>query len=825
MTRALFCSCILLTACLPQAWPPEKLSTPPAQTDAGMMGGGRGGGAGGGFGGAGGGMGGFSGGMPGFGGGMPGTGGGIPVGNRARTTIPEVTGSFIPVGAPFARGPLRSTPLAAIPGTARVAAVVDDEDALFVLGDPNRRIALPAGSRPTSLAVAPDGRSVWVALRGLGSVARVLLATSTYTLVPVGAEPTGVALSPSGRTLVVATFGEHTVSLVDTLTFAYSVVDVGPNPRALTITDDGDVNDDDESAFVTLFFGEPISEGTDVGRVGKVVEVNLGSRTVTNRISLAPIGNCAPNQLASITEVGGRLYVAHTCAMASAPQSPTLTVGAGLSVIDRNSRLELPASSRLLFGMNPNGLSRLANPIDVAPYDSLGVVLLSQGANELVVSSMPFSVRAGLSSFYMGPAQGFEEPECGVPTGVLVVNNAFTLVLDASGRRLLSFTRFDPVQSSVTEFPFETLPLTGSPAALERLGRRHFTTAEGPWSSMSSVSCSSCHPDGLTDGITWMFSAGPRQTPSLAGTFERGQLNTHRAQGWTATADEISDVEHIVRTLAGGTGVIVDPTGTRPVPLTTGFTEQNGAFARHDGLSASSRALVLASPRQDWIDVEAWIASLPRPPASKRLDPIAVSRGRQLFAEGGCAACHGGALWTVSRIPYEPSFAKNGSGVGDDGLPTIPSGLRLEQRAALPLWDPMLNTDTLKVAPEQLIIDGGIVTIGPERITCVLRNVGTFNRNDPLEVKSNGQPAQGELGFNPPSLFGLATSAPYFHHGAAKTLEDVFSPQFAGHHQSAAVSGFLSDGGVSDLVAFLESIDEETLTFPVPLGADVCGSY
>jgi cytochrome c peroxidase len=229
--------------------------------------------------------------------------------------------------------------------------------------------------------------------------------------------------------------------------------------------------------------------------------------------------------------------------------------------------------------------------------------------------------------------------------------------------------------------------------------------------------------------------------------------------------------------------------------------------------------------------VEAWIASLPRPPASKRLDSLAVSRGRQLFANGGCAACHGGPLWTVSRIPYVPSFAKNGSAVGDDGVPSAPSGLRLEQRNAMPLWNPSLNTDTLKVAPEQVMIDGGAVTIGPERITCVLRNVGTFDRQDPLEVKSTGQPAQGELGFNPPSLFGLSTSAPYLHHGKAKTLEELFSAPFAAHHQAAA-AGFLTegDGGVnagevSDLVAFLESIDEGTLPFAIPFGTDVCGAY
>ena len=226
-----------------------------------------------------------------------------------------------------------------------------------------------------------------------------------------------------------------------------------------------------------------------------------------------------------------------------------------------------------------------------------------------------------------------------------------------------------------------------------------------------------------------------------------------------------------------------------------------------------------------------WLAELPRPPASQRLDPLNVSVGRQLFSSAGCAACHGGPLWTVSRVPYLPSFQTNGSAVGDDGVPSMATGLRTQLRTGGTLWNPLLNTDSLKVAPEQVLIDGGLATIGPERITCVLRDVGTFDRSDPLEVKSSGQPAQGELGFNPPSLFGVATSAPYLHHGKARTLTELFSPPFASHHE-AGLPGFLelADGGVdasqvAALVTFLESIDAQTVPFAIPLGADVCGAY
>lgn len=173
-------------------------------------------------------------------------------------------------------------------------------------------------------------------------------------------------------------------------------------------------------------------------------------------------------------------------------------------------------------------------------------------------------------------------------------------------------------------------------------------------------------------------------------------------------------------------------------------------------------------------------------------------------------------------MPYAPSMLKNGSAPGDNGgAPTQPWGLRVEARPPLPLWDPLLNVDTLKVAPELV----GGATIGPERITCVLREVGTFDPQAPLETKPDGSPAQGALGFNPPSLLGLATSAPYFHHGAAATLRAVFDARFT-RHLEARVPGFSPTAAeLDDLVAFLESIDGTTIPFPVPPGADVCGAY
>lgn len=837
----------LVAGCLPLAW--EDRGDAGAgggratggggmmPTGGGSMGGGFGGGMGGGF--AGGMGGGFGGGMGGgLGGGGGAAGGGAGGLDAGRPDTPVVAGAFTASGGVnFPRGPLRSTTLTPIGGTPDLVAVVPEADTLYLLSPRgNRGLPLPAGSRPASVAVEPNGAVAWVALRGLGAVARVTLATGQHTLVEVGSQPTGVALSPTGATLVVATFGERSITFVDTASGATSRVDIGGHPRAVAISTDGDNVDTDESAWVTHFFGEALSEGTDDGRRGVVVQVSLGTRAVVGLVHLGPLANrggwCSPNLLAAIALGPQRGFVVHTCAAPGAPLGPEDSVATGLSVFDLATRQEVtsaPAGSRTLGpALGMKGPSHLAAPVDVAVGSRGDPLVLAQGSNELALAG-PILVSNSLGA-YLGDAG---EPLEGLPTGVYYAGpGQRTFVLDATGRAVLALDGENPTPGA-QRWPFETLPPPGTLAWQQRAGLRHFASAEGGWSRESRLACTSCHPDGLTDGLTWVFSAGPRQTLSLDGTWAPGNPADTRARGWTATADELADVEHLVRAVMGGKGLVLTNAG-QPVSLTDGLSLTGGP-SRHDGLSGSSAQLAMTVGCHEWSELETWARTLG--PFPGRVDPLggvaAVARGRARFEQGGCPACHGGPKWTVSRVPYAPSTQKNGSAVGTNGLPLAATGLRTEVRPTPMLaWNPALNTDTLKVAPEELpLADGGVLVVGPERLTCVLRNVGTFSELDPLEVKASGARAQGARGFNPPSLFGLATSAPYLHHGAARTLHELFEPRFAAHHQER-VPGFLAErdggpepGAVDDLVAFLESIDGQTPPFMLNPLDELCAGY
>jgi hypothetical protein len=95
-------------------------------------------------------------------------------------------------------------------------------------------------------------------------------------------------------------------------------------------------------------------------------------------------------------------------------------------------------------------------------------------------------------------------------------------------------------------------------------------------------------------------------------------------------------------------------------------------------------------------------------------------------------------------------------------------------------------------------------------------------------AQGDGNPAGEGRGYNVPSLLGVATGAPYLHAGNARTLEALFSPTFAPHHQALSAN-FLTETDaaaraqqVSALVQYLLSIDEQT-AYPALPGTSASG--
>lgn len=750
--------------------------------------------------------------------------------------------------------------------------VVDPEESAVALVHPpstftSGRVVvsrqLPRGSLPESVACPRLGAGpCWVALRAEGTV--VSLDPATLDLTDrwyVGAEPTGVAVSPSGRFVAVALFGEGQLVVIDTTSGVVRRVDTGGPARAVAITDDGDADDEEETAWVTRYYTTPRLGWSE----GHVLEVALRTGQVLADVAIEPgliTGECVPNMLATIVTAGPYVAVGYQCTRPTRTAAPqrieaavaliergplvvhTFPVSApphrpfGPDVADLTLRVDQsrPHFVRLdVLSQAAGAVAFLTGPVDeVRLQDVVGTVSLDCMPSTPTPSPggpyQPTAPPPGCTSPVLSPA-GSQQPFVGVPTSVVRLSTTTMAVVDRTSQSVAFIGSAGASSQRVGFAPDVPLP---PEKAKELAGLLHFSTGLGRWSGPSArLACTSCHPDGLADSLTWSFSTGPRQTISLDSAYAKGAPDDHRAQNWTAVADELSDVEHLVRTFMGGLGALTwqpqDSFEERRIQLEAAQPAL-GLLTRNDALSGSSmdvaRRFALV---EDWEHLDGWVQTIRTPRAPVFLDAAQVTRGRQVFAGAGCHRCHGGPKWTVSRVPWVPSPSRNGSRVGEGGLPPYDvSGVRLEPRAnrALP-FGRSVTPDTMKVAPEEYSVATAMgavrLTVGPERITCVLRNVDTF---DEAELTATGGRAQGLLGYNVPSLLGLVTSAPYLHHGRARRLEDLFAAPWLVHARVGNprfLTGADSDArDVADLVAFLKSIDQTTPPFDVPAGDDLC---
>lgn len=327
-----------------------------------------------------------------------------------------------------------------------------------------------------------------------------------------------------------------------------------------------------------------------------------------------------------------------------------------------------------------------------------------------------------------------------------------------------------------------------------------------------------------------------------------------------------------------------------------GLTGSLGAITvkRGEPVCSEAAATCNINATDDWDKIDAFVRTVKAPRAPSTLREDLVAQGEKLFRARGCPMCHGGPGWTLSRVFYEPGGASNGQVPRSDpdaasfapdeaaasallgelrsttyAIPdAAPPGFRTTNPAA---FNGPAAFRTAPAAPmsaeptpeeRSAAIFKQVFSKPPpgDQINCVLRAVGTFGSPSESDFSGITPPgatrveekrrvleadgyhdrvATGLNGFNIPSLVGLAGGGPYFHAGNARTLEELFEPIFAGHHDALAdvTSGSLvvpavalTRTEVQALVSYLLSIDEsddsETIAVPRELfDPDLCGQF
>jgi YVTN family beta-propeller protein len=115
---------------------------------------------------------------------------------------------------------------------------------------------LRGGSDPETLAVAPDGRSLYVANEDGMELTSIDVASGRLRSVKIGVEPEGVAVRPDGKVVYVTCEGAGAVYAVDVASMAIvATIPTRPRPRAIVFARDGKSGfiSDEMGAAITVF--------------------------------------------------------------------------------------------------------------------------------------------------------------------------------------------------------------------------------------------------------------------------------------------------------------------------------------------------------------------------------------------------------------------------------------------------------------------------------------------------------------------------------------------------------------------------------------------
>lgn len=546
---------------------------------------------------------------------------------------PTVSG--VPDGLPSV-----SSPIAIAPDGATVWVVNPDADSITAVDAAalSASATVQVGDEPWSVAVSPGG-AVVVVNRASGTL--TLLLGGERRDVRLGSEPGGVALSPTGRYAFVSLASDAAVAVVDLeAPSLLGRVSVGAMPWAVAVTDDGDLDDADETVVVTHHLSrlaEGGREGVNDGKEAWVTRLPAGDMlTATSTRDDGPLGTATevsiepydfgyPNGLEAVALQDGEAYVAHLLNQPEYPRDFEHTVSAAVSsvpVVGQPSATAGGDHPRLRLHLNDESFSTPVNhPSAIALANDGRTAYVVLGGSDAVMG-IDLAGTGGPQLIGFWPAgsnpRGIVLSRDGERAYVMNFLSRDVSVLDLEDRAARQETaRVQVVDETLTSelLAGKVLFHNASSARISQLG----------W-----IACASCHLGGGSDGTTWQTPDGPRQTMPL------WELEGTAPYHASATRDEVQDFERDIEELMAGSGLA-------PGAYRRELGEPNG------GLSPELDALA------------SYVLSGIRTPRAPETAPAAVAEGRELFAGLGCAACHGGSAWTLSSLPGPVgSLAPNG---------------------------------------------------------------------------------------------------------------------------------------------------------------------
>ena len=679
--------------------------------------------------------------------------------------------------------------------TAYVANTASGTVSVLSLDDPaGVEDEIPVGTEPRGLALTPAGTLLFVANHTEGTVSVIdTVSRAVIRTVQLAGNPTAIAVTNDGdrddldETVFVTQFFAEVIPGGPGVTFddgdqgvVWSFSTAGGAAQKITLSPLANAGfTADRSPFCANFNANLHSAiyCPDVEETDATADV----------IDSDPQG-AYPNQLWSLVLRDGLLYVP---SMAPSPEPPVkfnVNVQALVHVVDAAAEVEVAART---VNLNNQIKAEVQPPVptesvgrlfgnDVvaldATEDGTRFFFVSRGANCVIEAGLDAN-----GAITIGAPDAVRYQTGNIPSGIVVSGDGARAYTYNEVNFSVSALDLDTRTVFQRDVPVSSPPVPGTFAHGVLLGKLAFHTAlglpengifgrpvreivpleyRGKASDNGWSDCASCHPDGLSDNVTWIFGTGPRQTLSLDAFFSKLSPLDQRISNWSAVMGSITDFNNNARGVQGGVGFAGNPP---PAEIFQhGITE---------GASESLDAMTL------------WVQTVRSPILPAAADPASAGSGEDLFF-ANCASCHGGAKWTKSQVVY-------------DNNPTFDAD---PNTGALPLDAGVTNA----LAQIRSFSEGPLTL-------AFLEGVGTFDAANPLEIRGQapafGQRALGQLGFNVPSLLGLRYFAPFFHDGSAQTLDEVFARHDLG---AVKIDQTFTPQELADLKAFLLTIDAST---------------
>ncbi|WP_437187412.1 beta-propeller fold lactonase family protein [Planctomicrobium sp. SH668] len=490
-----------------------------------------------------------------------------------------------------------------------------------------------AGSSNSLMDISTDGKLLACTNRDSGTVTILELPEmNVRTEIPVGKLPEGVTFIGATHTLAVAVYGDDVIQFIDGDTGEVtSTLQVFDEPYSIVSNKEG------SKLWATLDYpGEileidaatrEITRSAQIGKFTRGLAFDHDDSLLVTEYYTGLIKSVDAQTLTVNDEWKGtsqdnlvRQITTHpTRNKAYFPFQRSLTTvnhGAGsifpyLGIIDTKSEAE---KRRRRVQMDSfRGVYVVANPWEVA---------VTPDGNRL------FIIFAGTNDMFVCDVTDDNYTEVNFSRIVRLGWNPRAIKVSPDGSRFYVYNALDISVSAFSTQDGEKLSTKSvtqwNGTEEQLLGKRLFYTALPPMTLQKWISCSSCHPDGDSDGRTWQQPEGLRNTQALFGMKETYPIH------WSADRDEVQDFEHTLRS---------------PLMQSRGLIKGKV----HDALGEPNAG---RSPELDAIAAYANSHDFKLSPHAKAGLSEAALRGKTLFfsEQTSCATCHSGRYYTDQQM-------------------------------------------------------------------------------------------------------------------------------------------------------------------------------